>query len=211
MQVLKQAHAYWPVLIVAHRSPPNGDKYFPSVETPNVGLEFGAYDFFLKNHWDKESSVLFMHDDVEASFEAFAAIEDACFHFDQAFIFADEEEEKRNYSMSYGGGVHGRGVYCSSRFLQWFDKELCECHEAKGYRDRHNPQYLLSGTGPHGGFWFDPNNSSHTWGPPPEGVRDYNTATIHFAMRASEAKRQGMKALERVYISEFRAAKRGKW
>ena len=27
---------------------------------PNIGLEFGAYDYYLKNCWDKESDVLFI-------------------------------------------------------------------------------------------------------------------------------------------------------
>lgn len=33
--------------------------------TKNVGLEHSAYDWYIKNRWDKESSVLFMHDDIE--------------------------------------------------------------------------------------------------------------------------------------------------
>jgi len=31
---------------------------------PNEGLEWGAYNYFLKNHWDKKSPVLFMQDDI---------------------------------------------------------------------------------------------------------------------------------------------------
>ncbi len=31
----------------------------------NVGLEFGAYDWYIKNIWDKKSNVLFMHDDTK--------------------------------------------------------------------------------------------------------------------------------------------------
>jgi len=31
----------------------------------NVGLEFGAYDYYIKNIWDKKSNVLFIHDDTK--------------------------------------------------------------------------------------------------------------------------------------------------
>jgi hypothetical protein len=51
--------------IVAHRY----NKILDELElnysvTKNIGLEFGAYDWYIKNIWDKKSNVLFMHDDT---------------------------------------------------------------------------------------------------------------------------------------------------
>ena len=51
---LKKVHQNYPVMVVSHQK----DKSYyglPHVEIPNIGLEFGAYDYYLKNLWDDGS------------------------------------------------------------------------------------------------------------------------------------------------------------
>lgn len=40
-------------------------KEIKSTVTDNVGLEWGAYNYYINNMWDKKSDVIFMHDDVK--------------------------------------------------------------------------------------------------------------------------------------------------
>ncbi len=104
---------------VCHRAPPA--PLHSSVAIPNVGLEFGCYDWYLKNKWEG-GPVLFTHDDNEIPKEVLDAI--ASLDCDQAFLFASEAEAKAN------GGAHGRAIFCSDRFLRrlkedggfWFDE-----------------------------------------------------------------------------------------
>jgi hypothetical protein len=109
-----------PAFIVAHRDF-TGKTTLPGRTVLNTGLEFGCYDWYLKNEW-KEGSVFFCHDDNEISEAALDEI--ALIPFDQCFLFASEEECKAN------GRVHGRAFFCSSRFLSrlkadggfWYDE-----------------------------------------------------------------------------------------
>ena len=92
-----------------------------NVVIPNVGLEFGCYDWFLKNYW-KSGQTLFMHDDNDITSGALAAIEKL--EYDQAFLFSSEKE------MLDNGGAHGRAILCSNKFLRqlkadggfWYDE-----------------------------------------------------------------------------------------
>ena len=54
------------VYIVSHLPHSNnGDTgSIPTESIPNIGLEFGCYDHYLKNIWDGRNNVLFMHDDT---------------------------------------------------------------------------------------------------------------------------------------------------
>jgi hypothetical protein len=87
----------------------------------NVGLEFGCYDWYLKNKW-VGGPVLFLHDDNEITQEALDAI--ATIQQDQVFLFASEAEAEAN------GKAHGRAMFCSERFLNrlktdsgfWYDE-----------------------------------------------------------------------------------------
>jgi hypothetical protein len=103
------------VFVVSHK-PGRG-----RVAIPNVGLEFGCYDWYLKHEW-KSGDVLFMHDDLEVTEKALMII--ANINRDQAFLFSSEEEAKAN------GYAHGRALYCSEKFLRklkedggfWYDE-----------------------------------------------------------------------------------------
>lgn len=109
----------YPVHIVAHRE--NKVSPLPTTLIPNLGLEFGCYDYYVKNIWDKQSSVLFMHDDAEIRvddcFDAIAEIP-----YDFSFIFESESCMKADF------GAHGRVFFASRKALNelggfWFDKE----------------------------------------------------------------------------------------
>lgn len=89
----------------------------------NIGLEFGAYDYYLKNIWDEESDVLFMHDDIKVhtfmrDFEVLPP-ERLFDHFktmtvDQFYVFNSRAEDVDN------DGRHGRMFMMSARLLRWF-------------------------------------------------------------------------------------------
>ena len=90
----------------------------------NVGLEFGAYDWYIKNIWDKKSNVLFMHDDTKIE-------RDKCLYN----IFEKNNKNKIDHSYIFGEkgkGSHGRCIYMSNKFIKiifkdyngiWYDKE----------------------------------------------------------------------------------------
>lgn len=87
----------------------------PSQLYPNYGLEFGAYRQYVENHWDKQSDVLFLHDDTEISdaVSTLGAIESLNERgVDHAYIFPDETHEYVN------GGCHGRGMWIRGSILK---------------------------------------------------------------------------------------------
>lgn len=102
--------------IVGHKPNPEAD-----VVIPNVGLEFGCYDWYLKNKW-QNGDTLFIHDDNEISPEALDLI--AGLDRDQVFLFSSEAEARAN------GMAHGRAFFCSEKFLRrlkedgglWYDE-----------------------------------------------------------------------------------------
>ena len=120
--------------------------------TKNVGLEFGAYDWYIKNKWDGESNVLFMHDDIEI------------LDFDEFILSNYDKFKSRQIEHGYivSGrhcGVSGRFFYMSREFLRvvkeehdgmWYDKEnfgyTSEKSQPEGWRVRRyndgGPAYL---------------------------------------------------------------------
>ena len=110
--------------IVAHRALSGKELHGLDFDLiPNFGLEFGCYDWYLKNKW-KDGPVLFMHDDNEITDAALDAI--AQMTVDQAFLFSSEAEAKAN------GQAHGRAIFCSEKFLKrlksdggfWYDEGM---------------------------------------------------------------------------------------
>jgi len=124
----------------------------------NIGLEWGAYDFYLKNIWDGKSDVLFLHDDIRFRpiihdykfvgptkiIDSIAKIKD-----DQVYFFSSTSHAEKNYY------IHGRALKCSRKFLEALKEN--------------------------GGFPYDENNSSHTRGPTPKHCRHFNWADYQFA------------------------------
>jgi len=162
----------YPVTVISHNEV-NDYSGLSTINIPNIGLEFGAYDYYLKNVWTK-GSVLFMHDDMTINdisvFDGISKLEHDC-----SYIFRDMAEEKAN------GGKHGRAIYCSERFLNFIKNFECDCMWCEEKEDiHHNKGHLLPRLNPHKGFWFDPYNKGHIGGKPPIGIRHYNDAIYHF-------------------------------
>jgi predicted nucleic acid-binding Zn ribbon protein len=127
---------YYPT-VIAHRDAPAWIREKCGVhDVENVGLEFGAYDWYLKNAWDNESSVLFMHDDITIARPAVIHEISQC-TCDQAFIFRDEADGRCNQNF------HGRMFYCSAGFLHAI-LQPCECPQAFDRLDEHNNHFCSS-------------------------------------------------------------------
>jgi len=178
----------------------------------NVGLEFGAYDYYLKNCWNKKSNVLFMHDDVDIKdINVFDKIEEETnkLNIDQAYLFKNIAEEVNN------GGKHGRCIFMSAKLLNFMLNYKFKTEESEDHVDNHhNKGTILKGTGEYTGFWFDPNNLGHTSGKPPVGVRHYNEMiyTFHRTMGRIRDKRYGnepMNVVKRLYYPDLDCARRG--
>ncbi len=72
----------------------------------NIGLEYGAYDWYIKNIWDEKSDVFFMHDDIKI------------IDFDD-FISSNYDKMKKN---KIGHGVIGRKKNTGERFFYMSSK-----------------------------------------------------------------------------------------
>lgn len=119
------------VFIVAHRE---NDllKDFNHKVIDNVGLDFGAYDWYIKNVWDGKSNVLFLHDDIYIkNLNTISNILKECEHFEQTTIWNNKDEAEAN------GWQHGRCFYGSGLLIKWLLKK-------------------------HEGFWYDKNNNGYT-------------------------------------------------
>ena len=212
---LKEVNEKYEVMIISHK---NEKEILESLDLPyviidNIGLEFGCYDYYLKNYWDGESDILFMHDDAQISdiqvFDRIPALKDD--NIDQAYIFKSKAEEQNN------GGKHGRSLFMSAKLLGFMLNYTFETEESKDHVDNHhNKGEILKGTGSYNGFWYDPNNYGHTTGKPPSGVRHYNEMiyTFHRTMGRIRDKRYGnekMNVVNRVYFPELDCARRGKF
>ena len=138
LKVLESIHHKYPIHIVGHR--PNDYSWLRCTVIDNVGLEFGGYDYYLKNIWDGNDSVFFTHDDTLVTdvsvFDKIATIDK-----DFSFIFYNSRE-----SLSCMG-AHGRAFYCSPRYLEFIKVHKCKC------------QYIKEdGEEFHTGFYYDRTN-----------------------------------------------------
>jgi hypothetical protein len=88
-------------------------KGIPIVAKDNIGLEWGAYDHFLKSIWSGNSNILFCHDDILVQDpEVFNKI--ALLDKDVVYIFKDKAQELNNKgSKRYAS--HGRSIFMKSR------------------------------------------------------------------------------------------------
>ena len=126
------------VHIVAHRyNKILDDLNLSYTVTKNEGLEFGAYNWYIKNVWDKESNVIFMHDDIEMkSRSVLSKIFYKCKQkkVDQGYIFGN-----------YGIGPHGRCIYSSSSFITKIQEDYDGI-----YYDKSNIGYIKEKNQPEG-------------------------------------------------------------
>jgi len=178
---------------------------------PFAGLEWAKYDHFIKNIW-RGGAVLFMHDDIRigdpAFFDAVAATD-----ADQAYLFQDEAKGGQNQHF------HGRGIFCSAKFIRLMLDFGCDCAQAEDHADHHhNIGTVLRGTGPHRGFWYDPWNVDHASGKPPAGIRHYNDGIYHFAAFAKRAASGTLPGVgekyasdRKLYFPQFEHARRGRF
>jgi hypothetical protein len=154
-RILRQLEeSKYQIFIVAHREYPE-EAYSTNLAydvIPNVGLEFGCYDWYLKHIWSKPDSiwsggdVLFIHDDNEINEKSLDLIADL--NRDQVFLFNSEEEAQAN------GYAHGRAMYCSEAFL----------HRLKA----------------DGGFWYDEGNTGDVRPTTAEGPNYHNAGILTF-------------------------------
>ena len=105
-QTLLQLPSEYAPMVVTNR--PGNTYGISSVVRDNVGLEFGAYAYFLQHQWDLTSNVLFLHDDIEVPIQFFETAR--TIQFDQAYIFRNPQEYQQNQG-------HGRILYATSAFL----------------------------------------------------------------------------------------------
>jgi hypothetical protein len=106
------------ITVVANRG---GDtRGLRTLERENIGLEWGAFCYFLIRAWNAIANVVFLHDDTYVTDRFWGDVERIA--YDQAFIFRDVSEYESAYS-------HGRAHFASARFLAlvrasggiWFD------------------------------------------------------------------------------------------
>jgi len=158
-------------MVIAHRA--GHTSGLPCVSRENIGLEWGAYSFFLKHHWDGKSDVLFMHDDTELRLEFLSEMSSV--PHDLAFVFENEQDFQDFYT-------HGRVFFASARFLG-----IARSQEGIWY-DRGNQ-----------GFTTDRARTDKT----PAGCQDHNAGIRAFTSQAEEiGKRYPSFSVNRPFFSE---------
>ena len=217
LKTMSKVSQKYNVFMISHRLYRPNINGIKCITTDNIGLEFGCYDFYLRNIWDCKSNVLFMHDDMKiADIGVFAKISELT--HDCAYIFRDYAEHRAN------GGKHGRVIYTSARFLDILKNHECNCEWNLGGSDSHNPKAVLPKLEPHTGFWYDKYNHGHVSGKPPEGVRHYNSAIEHFHWSLGRIRDQRycdkskwplpaekMDVVNRVYFDDLMPGRRNCW
>jgi len=166
-ETLSAVRKEYPVTVIAHREssvPISFD--VPSILRENTGLEFGAYDYYLRNVWDGSSDVFFLHDDSNAGIHSFREI-----------AVLGESGMDQAYINDQDCG-HGRAIWMSGRILKWLLRR--ECHGCPFCCPLDISGRVLPDLSPHSGFFYDPFNTGHTTGKPPKGVRHFNYAIKWF-------------------------------
>ena len=156
MKQLEAVYRRYPSVVVSHRNRP---VRLPHVYIPNVGLEWGAYDYYLKYIYDGKGKVFFTHDDNEAEdLGVFDDIEKC--DLDVGFVFRNEDEAEWAFHR------HGRAVVMSERFLNFCKKEKFKLVTDDG------DKYVQHG------FWYDKGNLGYIGD---DKKRNCNSGIEHFA------------------------------
>jgi len=118
--------------IVAHRYNDILDRMkFDYTVTKNIGLEYGAYNWFIGNIWDGESGVLLSHDDTSVSnVSVLDSMLDRCRKYDRVYITGRTKSKKQKYST--------RCIYLSGKLIKRYLKEFGEI-----WYDKYNKGYTL--------------------------------------------------------------------
>jgi hypothetical protein len=107
----KLSLSHYDAFVIKHREGNTQD--VPGMLYENKGLEFGAYQQYVDNHWDGESDVFFCHDDAEIrGLNALEQVDSlANMEVDHAYVFNNMYEEWAN------NGHHGRGMWGRASWL----------------------------------------------------------------------------------------------
>lgn len=154
-ETLSKIKERYKIIIIAHRA--GNTSGLPCVMIENIGLEWGAYSFFLKHYWDERSGVLFMHDDTDIRLEFFAEL--SSISHDLAFVFENEQDFQKSYS-------HGRAFFTSARFLTVLRSQ------GGIWYDSGNKGFIARGKS-----WSEK---------PPDGCLDHNAGIRRFTFQAKE-------------------------
>src|ERR1035437_813528 len=98
--------------VVAHRD----NDLLKSVKhaiIPNEGLEWGCYDWYIKNVWKKQD-VLFMHDDLQLDETILLEVMKEAKGFDFGYVYGRRVIKKNKQ--------HGRCLFISGKMIAWFLK-----------------------------------------------------------------------------------------
>lgn len=137
MRDLERVHKKYPVVVVSHRNKPIR---LPHVYIPNVGLEWGAYNYYLKYIYDGKDKVFFTHDDNDIEdigvFDELAKCD-----LDVGFVFRNADESEWAFER------HGRAIVMSEKFLNFCKKEKFSLKNPDT-----GEKFLQDG------FWYDKNN-----------------------------------------------------
>lgn len=155
LDTMKEINKDYPVSIIANRDelPDKYKSVFNYHVRENKGLEYGAYDYFLKNEWNG-GDVLFLHDDmtIQPIIKNYEIINPKLlfktvseFDKDVVYIFKNDASRKECFD------IHGRVMFASGLFLKYL-------------ADRN------------GGFQWDKENDGYTAGPNPGYCKHYNWA-----------------------------------
>lgn len=178
-QTLRKLPVNYDPLVIAHR---HGNTHgIRTVVRANVGLEFGAYAYFLQHWWDTRSNVLFLHDDVVLPIAFFQRVH--TIPADQAYIFRHAAEYEQNLG-------HGRAIYATSRFLTYV--------QAKGglWYDVANTGFVAQGPS-----WSEQ---------PPPGCQDHNAGIRAFmALSKRIGDETGLIVNQPFYIPSAALGRRG--
>jgi len=111
----------------------------------NIGLEYGAYDWYIKNIWDGKSDVFFMHDDIEI------------LKFDDCLSSIYNKMKNKNVGHGVSGKKKNTGerfFYMSSKLIKiikteyngiWYDKENFGYNKMRVQPEHWNPRRYNDG------------------------------------------------------------------
>jgi len=150
----------------------------------NIGLEYGAYSWYIKNMWDGESGVLFSHDDVFVT-DPFVlnSMIDNCKKYDRVNITGKNRAKKQRYST--------RCVYLSGRLIKQYIKEF-----GGVWYDRYNKGYTLCQKIAHDDLYDNKNDAASKFKVSLNylckkynfNIFDYNNDNLVFYRRGSKKK-----------------------